>query len=65
MEFIVTHLTRMAPGYICVAGIEPKSRKQVRPVMPGIRLSRALLGEEGGPLIQSTIVHSRLGWFND
>lgn len=49
MEIVVTHLTRMAPGYICVAGIDPESRNQIRPVTPGRRLPRELLGEEGGP----------------
>lgn len=49
MEIVVTHLTRMAPGYICVAGIDPESRNQIRPVTPGIRLPRELLVEEGGP----------------
>lgn len=49
MEIVVTHLTRMAPGYICVAGIDPKSGNQIRPVTPGGRLPRALLVEEGGP----------------
>lgn len=49
MEIVVTHLTRMASGYICVAGIDPESRNQIRPVTPGRRLSRELLVEEGGP----------------
>lgn len=47
MELLVTHLTRMQSGYICVAGIEPKTDKQIRPVLNG-RLSRSLLRGEGG-----------------
>ena len=48
MRIIVTHLTRMAPGYICVAGIEPESGAHIRPTMRG-RLSRELLRTNGGP----------------
>lgn len=56
MEIIVTHLTRMAPGYICVAGIDLESRNQIRPVTPGRRLPRALLVEEGGPFEIGSVV---------
>jgi hypothetical protein len=44
----VTHLTRMAPGYICVAGIDHATGQHVRPVMQG-RLSVHLSATRGGP----------------
>ena len=47
MRILVNHLTRMQPGYICVAGIDPATRKHVRPVWYG-RLTRDLLASEGG-----------------
>jgi hypothetical protein len=48
MRIIVNHLTRMQPGYVCVAGYEPNSMEHIRPVL-GRRLKRALIGAEGGP----------------
>lgn len=48
MRIVVSHLTRMQPGYICVAGIEPESGAHIRPTQRG-RLPRALLRSEGGP----------------
>ncbi|MEO7003020.1 MAG: hypothetical protein ABI068_14495, partial [Ktedonobacterales bacterium] len=47
MRIFVNHLTRMQPGYICVAGIDPGSQKHIRPVWYG-RLTRDLLASEGG-----------------
>jgi len=34
MQIVITHLTRMAPGYFCAAGIDLETGRQVRPVMP-------------------------------
>lgn len=48
MEIAVTHLTRMQPGYICVAGLDVKTRAHVRPVLKG-RLPSNLLTQGGGP----------------
>jgi hypothetical protein len=48
MEIAVTHLTRMQPGYICVAGLDVKTRAHVRPVLTG-RLPSKLLKQEDGP----------------
>jgi len=48
MQIIVNHLTRMKPGYICVAGIEPDTRNHIRPVLNRRQLSRALLRRDGG-----------------
>lgn len=38
----------MGPGFVCVAGYDPISLRQVRPVLPG-RLPRRLAGVGGGP----------------
>lgn len=48
MKIVVSHLTRMQPGYICVAGYDPDTFEHLRPVL-GRRLPRALLRHEGGP----------------
>jgi hypothetical protein len=55
MRIIVNHLTRMQPGYICVAGVDPRTGEHVRPVQLG-RLSRALLVRYGGPFDIATLV---------
>jgi putative nucleic acid modification protein with dual OB domain len=47
MHVLITHLTRMQPGYICVAGIQPDTGKHIRPVLNG-RLGRTLLRRDGG-----------------
>jgi hypothetical protein len=47
MKIVVSHLTRMQPGYICVAGIDLNSGKHVRPVL-GRRLGSELLQSNGG-----------------
>ncbi len=49
MKIVVNHLTRMQPGYICVAGIDLATGEHVRPVLEGVRLSRDLLVRSGGP----------------
>ncbi len=48
MRITVNHLTRMQPGYICVAGIDPESGRHVRPVLAGGRLHTSLLAKAGG-----------------
>ena len=48
MHIVVNHLTRMAPEYICVAGVNPATGEHVRPTTNG-RLGRHLLRAEGGP----------------
>ncbi len=47
MRIVVNHLTRMSPGYICVAGVEPESLRHIRPTLPH-RLERSLLLGYGG-----------------
>jgi len=49
MRIIVTHLTRMKPGTICVAGLDPTSGLDIRPVIPYEHLSADLLVRHGGP----------------
>lgn len=49
MRIVVNHLTRMAPGFVCVAGVDLKSGRHVRPQPPGRRLGVELLAPNGGP----------------
>jgi hypothetical protein len=55
VRIVVNHLTRMQPGYICVAGIDPKSGRHVRPVLAG-RLGTDLLAKAGGPFDIASVV---------
>jgi hypothetical protein len=48
VKIVINHLTRMQPGYICVAGIDTDTRQHVRPVLAGRRLGRNLLLPSGG-----------------
>lgn len=56
MRILVNHLTRMQPGYICVAGIEIETARHVRPVLPGRRLTADLLRRNGGPFRFGSVV---------
>ncbi len=56
MKIVVNHLTRMQPGYICVAGIDPSNGNHVRPVLEYGRLTTKLLTREGGPFGIGAIV---------
>jgi len=49
VRIVVNHLTRMAEGFICVAGVDPETRKHVRPVLAGKGVSKTLLDTYGGP----------------
>lgn len=55
MRIVVNHLTRMQPGYICVAGIDPETSEHIRPVLWG-RLPAALLARYGGPFDMAALV---------
>ncbi|MCP4965994.1 MAG: hypothetical protein GY926_12255 [bacterium] len=55
MEIVVDHLTRMAPGYICAAGLADDGR-HIRPVLDGSRLPSSLLATREGPLEVGAIV---------
>lgn len=46
----------MQPGYICVAGIDSKSGRHVRPVLAGRRLDTSLLAKAGGPFDIGAVV---------
>jgi hypothetical protein len=47
MYVVVSHLTRMKPGYFCVAGIDPNTGRHIRPTL-GTRLETRLLRQNGG-----------------
>jgi hypothetical protein len=55
MQIIVNHLTRMQPGYICVAGIDVSTKQHVRPVLRG-RLTTDWLAVNGGPFDIASLV---------
>jgi len=52
---LVNHLTRMTPGFVCVAGVDLETRAHVRPVLAG-RLSAVLLRKSGGPFDIGVVV---------
>jgi hypothetical protein len=56
MQIIVNHLTRMQPGYVCVAGINLASGRHVRPVLRYEQLTRDLLALNGGPFNMAALV---------
>lgn len=47
MRILVTHLTRMARGFCCVAGFSEGDHLHIRPVMGGRRLTTDLLAPDG------------------
>jgi len=51
----VNHLTRMQPGYICVAGVDVSNGHHVRPILRG-RLTTDLLASKGGPFDLAALV---------
>lgn len=52
----MNHLTRMQPGYICVAGIDLQNNTHVRPVLAGARLTTGLLKRHGGSFDMGAMV---------
>jgi len=49
MKIVVNHLTRMQKGYVCAAGVDLETGRNVRPVLPNAeRLSSKSLACEGG-----------------
>ncbi len=56
MQIVVNHLTRMNPGYICVAGINLASNAHIRPVLAKSRLTVDLLKRKGGPFDIAVVV---------
>lgn len=57
MRIVVSHLTRMQRGYMCVAGIDIKTGLHVRPVSTAGRLSTKLLSRYGGPFDMAVVVN--------
>lgn len=55
MRILVTHVTRMAEGFCCVAGIEEGGHSHIRPVL-GERLPTSLLATLGGPFDMGAVV---------
>ena len=55
MRIVVNHLTRMQPGFICVAGLDVDTNAHVRPTTSS-RLSSRLLARHGGPFDLGEIV---------
>jgi len=55
MEIAVNHLTRMSTGRICVAGIDLKTGRHVRPVLEN-GLPTSLLERNGGPFDVGNVV---------
>lgn len=56
MQILVNHLTRMQPGYVCVAGVDVHTLNHVRPVLRYGRLTTDLLRRNGGPLGIGSVV---------
>jgi ATP-dependent DNA helicase RecQ len=48
VRIVVNHLTRMQPGFVCIAGIDSATGRHVRPDLPG-RVRIDTLGPNGGP----------------
>ena len=55
MRITVDHLTRMRPGYICVAGVDVSSGEHIRPALRG-GLTVDLLARNGGPFDLADLV---------
>jgi hypothetical protein len=57
MRMVVTQLTRMQAPRICIAGVDPRVDRCIRPTTgPGHSLTRELLAEEGGPFALGALV---------
>ena len=56
MQILVNHLTRMQPGYVCVAGVDVNTSRHVRPVLRYGRLTTGLLKPNGGPMDIGSVV---------
>ncbi len=56
MIIVVNHLTRMREGRICVAGVDPETRRHVRPVTKWGTLDGRTLHGRGGPFDMAHVV---------
>jgi hypothetical protein len=48
MRILVNHLTRMVPGFICVAGVDVESGRHVRPLTNRVMIPHAWSAARGG-----------------
>jgi hypothetical protein len=56
-QIVLNHLTRMDSPRICIAGLDPASKKHLRPVTNGVRqLTRGLLAGSGGPFELGAVI---------
>ena len=55
MKIVISHLTRMQKGCICVAGVDIDSGRHVRPVMRQ-QMPVDMLAAHGGPFAMGAIV---------
>jgi hypothetical protein len=56
MKIVVSHLTRMQRGTVCVAGLDVESGRHVRPVPPMGVLQSRVTAPRGGPFDMATVV---------
>jgi len=56
MEIVISHLTRMHGGHICVAGIDVQTRQHVRPVLSSGGIPSHMLAKYGGPFEMARII---------
>lgn len=56
VQILVNHLTRMQPGYVCVAGVDVQTLNHIRPVLRYSRLTTELLRRNGGPFDLASVV---------
>ena len=57
LRILVDHLTRMQPGYFCVAGVDVSTLRHIRPVLRRDRLTTDLLRPNGGPFDVGSVVY--------
>ena len=56
MRIVVTHLTRMQRGTVCVAGLDVATGRHVRPLQPMGVLQSRVTAPRGGPFDMATVV---------
>lgn len=56
MRIVVTHLTRMQRGTVCVAGLDVDTGRHIRPLQPMGVLQSRVTAARGGPFDMATVV---------
>ena len=56
MEIVISHLTRMHGGHICIAGVDVNTRRHVRPVLSSGGIPSHMLARYGGPFEMANII---------